>query len=1134
MADQNEADILRILEESDGSRSAEESTLRSIDSHMEELLDMMKDMSQSAVFDKQSKKDRSVFSDRYRDGSFRSTFRGAEYGIKGGIQKAIADAMGVGRMKDSLNKAFREIAGDIGVSVEQLPDLIGQEIGKTLISKLPKKLTQTIQSKTKDLEDQLIGSLTGTYRKGRDAAHQQNVDKGLYRALNKTSVAPEMDTINVPQTKPHMQYEMETIYAPGSQGSDDGAAEAMKAVGSLAKMGRSAESAASGVESAGAAMEAAGVSGEAGALLASEGMAGLAGSVEALAPIITAAGPAIIGVVAALAILGPALEGTKKLVGSLGDALGRSRKSIQVGTEQATDRMKKDVETLVKTPFEIMNKAAEEWYSTWDNNLRTITATQGYNKAQLQDLMASFAERLRADGLTDVVSATDLTSNLKSVLEQGLSGQVAEEFAYIATILNSAIPTQDFFGYAGTYASIAANAIKNGKSEADAIAEANAQLTSFANNLLFASREVAGGFTTGLKNAESLFSQATQIALAGRSGNASAISGVLTAVSAITGAIAPDLASAMTDAIYKAAVGGNSPEIVALRSLAGINASNTEFLRQISQNPKEIFSTLFRELANRQSMSDAAYMEVAEGLSSVFGISADAFARVDFAYLADAIANMNTSSDALVDNLSLLRSGETTTTAEQLKMREINKQILDEGLSYVLDNEAARAIQQHVWDEQLARQMQETTYAVEIKGAMLQFIEGISHSIETIVTIINPLMWASKIEDISTTVEETRALEEDINKVLELGKVGSGNDYAKYLLTTRNQDLNVTDNLVSLLGGSSSFASAEAERLAKRQRSMLPYSRSIATGAVIASLLGMYDAKTQSDFERPAALNQSSLYSFGILGKSQAPSSIPSGRSSATAMSALVADTVKAQKHTSQRIDDMIASMDSFVQSSPTASYDEWIKTSRQYGVSDFNAALEDAGLTGETVKGRFDLLHAQIAGQQEGIRRQTEEQFWVDSKTLAQEQLTYQTSIYETEVAMQEQIGMQMETIISHTEYLLGIYESGVKMNEAFAAFMDQWTEYFVNHSVYKSAYNSSEVERIARAEKNESQTAVLALAEALTKNDVNLLVDPTLQTNALLSAILQTATAILNATNAPREGNELANSIIGLSLGL
>ena len=208
----------------------------------------------------------------------------------------------------------------------------------------------------------------------------------------------------------------------------------------------------------------------------------------------------------------PAIEGAKKLIDTSSAALNRYHLSQKKNIEYAQKRLLEDINTLVSTPFDILRKGAEEWYSAWDNNIRTINATQGYTKSDLQDLMASFADRLRTEGLTSVVSATDITNNLTKVLQSGLSGSIAEEFAYIATKLNAAVPTQDFFGYADTYASIAANAVRTGMSQTQAIEYANQQLTAFANNVLYASREVAGGFTTGLKNAESLFKQSVQIA----------------------------------------------------------------------------------------------------------------------------------------------------------------------------------------------------------------------------------------------------------------------------------------------------------------------------------------------------------------------------------------------------------------------------------------------------------------------------------------------------------------------------------------------------------------------------------------------------------------------------------------------
>ena len=77
-------------------------------------------------------------------------------------------------------------------------------------------------------------------------------------------------------------------------------------------------------------------------------------------------------------------------------------------------------------------------------------------------------------------------------------------------------------------------------------------------------------------------------------------------------------------------------------------------------------------------MSKDNYMEVAEGLSEVFGVSKEAFARVDFSYLSDMIGAMNIDGESLGKNLSLLISGQTTYTAEQARIAEVNKIMIDE------------------------------------------------------------------------------------------------------------------------------------------------------------------------------------------------------------------------------------------------------------------------------------------------------------------------------------------------------------------------------------------------------------------------------------------------------------------------
>ena len=85
--------------------------------------------------------------------------------------------------------------------------------------------------------------------------------------------------------------------------------------------------------------------------------------------------------------------------------------------------------------------------------------------------------------------------------------------------------------------------------------------------------------------------------------------------------------------------------------------------------------------------------------------------------MADAISSMNTNNKSLEENLKLLESGQTTTSAEQLKAQEINSVILEEGLAYVIDSEAGRMIQQHMWDEQIANELANTEYAVSKQGS---------------------------------------------------------------------------------------------------------------------------------------------------------------------------------------------------------------------------------------------------------------------------------------------------------------------------------------------------------------------------------------------------------------------------------
>lgn len=845
-------------------------------------------------------------------------------------------------------------------------------------------------------------------------------------------------------------------------------------------------------------------------------------------------------------------DATKDFGSNIKKSANRDSESRKKNLELAQERILADTKTLIEEPFNILKQAAEEWYDVWDNQLRTINGTQGYSKDDLYDLIGNYAERLRSENLTSVVSSADITTNLAKVLESGLSGQVAEEFAYIATKLNAAIPTQDFFNYAETYASLAANAIKNGKSQSEAIAYANNQLESFASNILYASREISGGFSTGLKDAQSLFQSSVEIATASKTGEASSISGVLTSVAAIVGAIAPDLSSSIVDAVVDAAVGGNSEEIVALRSLAGINASNTEFLKALANDAQSVFVELFSNLGKMQNMSSDAYMEVAEGVASIFGLEKEALQRVDFNYLATAISKMNVNNKSLDENMSLLVSGQTTSTTEQLKMAQINQYMIDEGLEYVLDNAAARSIQEHMWDEQIARELMEATYGVELQGSALTFLERIQSVVEKITQILNPLSWLKKGTNLLSTTQEYASQRSDLVQFLELGKVGSGGAKTLANLTTTNRDLSLTKSMVELMGGLSAYSTVSGLRtfssdllggLSSQSTSL--WGQSNFNYKLQQGVLGFLD-KSLSSSKAEATNIGASRYNWGTVGKSVSSyvSGVP-GPSylSGSALAKNASTSSATAVSTNKRFQDFVNSIDSYMEKNPEKSYEDWKATATKYGIKDFDQALDDYGQTETALMGYWDQKEGEAAAQEVNRRNQIEENAW--NKTIQFVDVDHPDwrevmSEYMTEcIANQEEQTTLMTTyfkIMSDNQVKqIELQEYGNKVADKIYSkeqqFYNQWVEYYVNHTAYKSAFKSYDVNVVKQAEKKSGEESVLALAKALTSN-VDKLSDPAVQTNVLLSQILIVAEAIMQQNN--NVGGVLPTALASLGLGI
>lgn len=1115
--------------------------LQSIDNSLKSIVGNSKNMSQASARERlnQAKEEAEDSIPKF----FRKQYQNKEEkkskapkSFSAGISEALTDAVLGSDFKDQIGKSMSDFAKLLGGEVSDIPGILGKEIGKqglnalkktnigkSLFGKLDSFKANTAQriQQANQAFNQGFEKTTGkspeevikenTAEKVEDAKRPASqTPSGSTQQTRDTSQASNLvsDVANTAKDIASDKIEDELMSQVKDKAisfaKDKGGQLLGKLAGKGGKIGSLAGKASSflglGGEVAAASTATTAATGTAAATTAATGTAAAgtaaAGALSGVAAAASAVAPPLLALVAAMVILeavtqaiAPALEGFSNLMGALSKAANRDAAEREERQKNEQERLKADIETMVREPFEILKDAANELYQAWDTNIRKINGTQGYSKEDLADLMGAYAERLRNEGLSSVVSTANITENLAKVLDSGLSGAAAEEFAYLATILNAAIPTQDFFNYADTYVSLAAQAQAAGKSQVESLEYANQQVESFASSILYASRQLTGGFTTGLKDAQSILESATKIAQTSRTGNPSEIAAVLTAVSAYTGSIAPDLATSMTEAIVSAATGGNSNQLVALRSMAGINASNTEFLQQLASNPQKVLSDMFAGLADMQKMSDENYMEVAESLSDVFGVSMEAFARTDFDSLAEAIRNMDMSATNLSENMAQLASGETTTTAEQLRMQQINQYMIDEGLAYVLDNEAARTIQQHMWDEQIANELMENTFAVELKGAALDFLEGIRQTIDNIIGLLNPFSWIGKAFNMAATAQEGQAQEADLRQFLELGKVGQGNAESLYQLTTRGVDLNVTPDIVTLMGGTSMYQMVESNRkLASSIFNLGTNNMWLAD-----NMSGLAAAVTQYNMGSNFA-SRGNAYTWGGIGKSSAAalqgSGIPSGQSySGTAIQQASATSaedanITAINNALEKLTDK-EYVESFANNNK--SYDEWIKTASNFGIANLDEALSAVGRDESELEALYQQYQTAAGAQREIERQQKEETFWEIVPTKQDE---------------------QKELMNIGNDLLQQILDTN-------KAFRQDFTDYFIDHVYYdKSGYDYSAVERVRSQEASGEQEAIYALAEALTQNTVDLR-DPTVQTNAILAQILIVVKAIMQQNN-------------------
>lgn len=1178
-----------------------------------------------------SKDNKWKFQDRNSRGSRRYGRGGILDDFEAGIRDQLLDSLAGGSFRKSMERALNEFTKRFGVSLQDLPYEMGKQISKNAFDAIAKSpIGKEISQSATKMGESLLKQVFGDTPNGKAA---QDALKNVFKEFKGNNGGSggsgggsggSGGSIDVDQIVNSGQQIIDASENPEiAQQVSELADASVDATSEMAELAEGAGSTATEmVELSETSMAAAEGTGElaTGAVVTGDALAGLTAGLMAIAPYVA-------GALVVFALIEPAISGFIDLITVWGSAFTKKEDMRQKRAEIAQKRLQADLEYMAERPFKILQEAVEKWETTWDANLRKVGQTQGYDKESVYALYEGYADRLRQENLDAVINATDVVDKLSSVLDTGLSGEAAEEFAYIATKLNAAIPTQDFFGFADTYASIASNAIAQGASQADALAIANAELEQFASNLLYSSRELAGGFTTGLKNSSTLFKDAVQIAQSAKTYNSSEISGTLTSVSAIIGSVAPDLADSLVQNVVQAAIGGNNnSQLVALRSLAGINAGNTDFLREMAENPQGVFSRLFTNLAQMQNMSLDNYMEVAEGLAEVFGIDKAAFARVDFNYLAQAIQSMQVNYDSLSANLALLESGQTTTSAEQLKAQEINSVILEEGLAYIIDSEAGRMIQEHMWDEQRANAMMENEYAVNLQGAALSFLEGIRETITNILNWLNPGGYiANGIANLVATYAEMEGNNQDIVELLEAGAVGS-NQQALENLTTIGEDLKLTTSLIEMYGGTKGTDSIYSQisditsglaNVADQFGGIgiLPLYKNIwsvaSGGNPNASLTDVAYQAWNGDLTNPlgaesfnntivpstilnlssgskyvgdvsnSSLTATSRYNWGMVGKSVAQALQTTPINSSSLIGSVIKDTLTATANAeslSQK--KMQEFLDSAVEASKTMSYEAYLATAKNFGISDVSEALTKFGVTEEKLRGYFEANQVREGAIKEEARKADEQLFRDENRTYWDYTSgtggVFQTAMwlpffgdsgkYDTRMTAVDEALSNIQTRIGVSEdhtVISGIEELSNKLGETttftvisgieqlhtdisttfilgsslFQRCLRDWIRYIeASESYTNSLSRSSAWSDLQAAEKGQQTEATLALANALKVFSADELqkMDPQLQTNALLGEIVVILQAIMQQNNTVGGSLSLPDQFSALGMGI
>lgn len=424
----------------------------------------------------------------------------------------------------------------------------------------------------------------------------------------------------------------------------------------------------------------------------------------ALAPVLGPLAP-VVGQIAG-DIIGDMLS---KTIGEAFDALGELWKQLE-GSNKKTrddiikagfDKIRQDVKAMGTYQIEVYQDSINKIYSAWDKNLAQVNATQGYTKEQLNTLQDSVAQKLDELGYSQAINAGDYLDELSRTLSANLGGELAEVFATQSLILQKAVPEFDASAMASQFAAIWTNAEKEGNDGEAAMVEAMRQVAG-ATKAIEQSTDGNNQFIKSIPN----YLEQAQTIVARAGGSVDQVASLTTQMMAAEGplsSLAPQL-QGFTGELVTILTNQNDATAVALRSImhdinADIGISATDFMKSFMDDTQGTLETAYRAIDQfiERNENPAAEQEFLSAMESVFGISGDKLAQLDFGYIADQLSQTNAhlNTAALLDAEALVKGGETATLEEQLVNNTTNMLLAQNAVRDTLDNNLMRKLEQN-------------------------------------------------------------------------------------------------------------------------------------------------------------------------------------------------------------------------------------------------------------------------------------------------------------------------------------------------------------------------------------------------------------------------------------------------------